>query len=100
MLAAEGRQIPRPRPPAQLRRSASKGVTAADSVPPPPYALAFPPLQESNDGDMSDMSDPVAATANMMGIQLDTGLDIVTEDDVRQKSREELVRLISPHCSP
>lgn len=93
MFTPEGFQTPRPRPPARLRRSTSKGYAVnSEGAPPPPYMLEFPSLHQDAD---CDISDPVAATAKMMGIQLEEDLELspATLADVSQKSREELTNL-------
>lgn len=95
MFAPEGLQTPRPRPPAQMRRSTSKGHAlnnSNDGAPPPPYILEFPSLHQVLDGDTSD---PVVATAKMMGIQLEEEpvLSPTTVANVSEKSREELTNL-------
>ncbi|KAF8530911.1 hypothetical protein JB92DRAFT_2854272 [Gautieria morchelliformis] len=90
MFVPEGLQTPRPRPPAQLRRSTSKGNS--EGAPPPPYMLEFPSLHH---GANYDTSDPIVATAKMMGIQLEDEpvLSPTILADVGQKSREELANL-------
>jgi hypothetical protein len=93
MFAPEGLQTPRPRPPAQMRRSTSKGHGLnSDGAPPPPYMLEFPSLHQGPD---CDTSDPVVATAKMMGIQLEEEPELspTTVADVSGKSREELTNL-------
>lgn len=93
MFAPEGLQTPRPRPPAQMRHSTSKGYALnSEGAPPPPYMLEFPSLIQGSD---CDASDPVVATAKMMGIQLEQEIELSPETvaDVSQKSREELTDL-------
>lgn len=93
MFTPEELQTPRPRPPAQFRRSTSKGhALNSEGAPPPPYMLEFPSLHK---GAGCDTSDPVVATAKMMGIQLEDEIELspTTLADVSQKSREELANL-------
>jgi len=82
---------PRPRPPAQVRRSTSgmkKSSSSSSSSPPPPYAssLAFPRRSSTS---ATLLGSPVSATVQMV----DGGSQEMVEW-LNEKSREELSELL------
>ena len=113
MLSSSSPSISRPRPPARLRKTSN--VTNTDSKasettpPPPPYQIApeilngAVPLHKRNLSLCSvsgNVDASVAATAQMLGLELDIAspdneLDRAqTEQYLRDKSKEELEKLL------
>ncbi|KIJ49575.1 hypothetical protein M422DRAFT_66053 [Sphaerobolus stellatus SS14] len=88
MLARIEPRTPRPHPPAKARRSNMSMTTA--SSPPPPYMDDHPFPDPFN-----DTPDPVRATAQMLGVQLDSDPELSPTilAEVNDKSREELANL-------
>ncbi|KAJ7213720.1 hypothetical protein B0H12DRAFT_1155741 [Mycena haematopus] len=86
---------PRPRPPAQNRRSsASKALTS----PPPPYASAIPSLPE-RERKPSYLGSPLPATLQSLRLSSEASSPRVEDENVdttwlTEKSREELAELL------
>ncbi|KAF8213954.1 hypothetical protein K438DRAFT_1956052 [Mycena galopus ATCC 62051] len=99
MLSGERTVTPRPRPPAQNRRS-SAGKALVQTSPPPPYASAIPSLPE-RERKPSYLGSPLPATLQSLRLNSELSSPRASADEengdttwLAEKSREELAELL------
>lgn len=87
----------RPRPPAHNKSNNSSrnfSSSSSSSSPPPPY-VTYDDFSFDKPLKNIDTSDPIRATAMMLGVQLDSDPEVspTTIAQIAEKSREELANL-------
>ncbi|KAJ7498541.1 hypothetical protein FB451DRAFT_1072255 [Mycena latifolia] len=88
---------PRPRPPAQIRRSSTRSF-AQGASPPPPYAAAFLSENARKPAFPNYLGSPLPATLQMVGLNSEPSSPQRDDEDnpdwLNEKSREELAELL------